>query len=191
MLDRAEALDELTVKFYFKSKPTIADWQYGALQGPIVNRAYWQPRIVDALNLLPEESLLTTIQELEAELAGMQADLNGVEISLTAIAPESTAYENTNNQANRLQDDLTSIYTKLEKNRAEYDTKLSEARAALLSIASVGEPTLGPWKFANRTVGSFENQANLGTPIGDPWFDSIRYITYSNESEAVECVAGQ
>ena len=68
VLDRAEPLDDFTVQFYFKTKPTIADWQYGALQGPIVNRAYWQPRIDDALNLRPEESLLTSVQELETEL---------------------------------------------------------------------------------------------------------------------------
>ena len=188
VIDRAEALDVLTVKFYFKSKPTIADWQYGALQGPIVNRSYWQPRIVDALNLRPEASLLATIQDLEAELAGKQADLNGMEISLTAITPESTAYENTTNQANRLQDDITGVYNRLKKKRAEYETKLSEARASLLSIASVGEPTLGPWKFANHAMGSFENQANLGTPVGDPRFSSIRYVTYSNESAAVDAM---
>lgn len=186
VLDRAEALDDLTVRFYFKSKPTITDWQYGALQGPIVNRSYWQPRIVEALNLRPEESLRITIQGLEDELAGQQKVLNDVENSLTAIPPDGTAYADKENQANRLHEDLTGIYNLLEEKRAEYDAKLSGARAALLSVASAGEPTLGPWKFANHILGSYENQANVGTPIGDPWFSSVRYVTYPNESAAVD-----
>lgn len=188
VLDRAEPLDDFTVRFYFKTKPTIADWQYGALQGPIVNRAYWQLRIDDALNLRPEESLLTALQELETELAQRQADLETMEFSLTAIAPESTTYVNTTKQANRLQEDLTSLHNKLEKKRAEYEAKLTDARASLLTLTGVDEPTLGPWKFANRTVGIFENRANLGTPYGNPWFDSIRYLTYSNESAAVDAL---
>ena len=188
VLDRAEPLDDVTVRFYFKTKPTIADWQFGALQGPIVNRAYWQPRIDDALNLRPEESLLTSTQELETELAHKQADLENAELSLTPIAPESTAYEDTMKRANRLQDDLTALQNKLEKNQAEYDAKLFDARASLLTLTGVGEPTLGPWKFSNRTVGSFENQANFGTPYGNPWFGSIRYLTYSNESAAVDAL---
>lgn len=188
VLDHAEALDGLTVRIYFKSKPTVAEWQYGALLGPIVNRAYWQPRIVDALNLRPEESLLETIKELEAELAGKQADLAGMELSLTVIAPESTAYVNITKQANRLQDDLTGVYNKLKKKRAEYDSKLSEARASLFTHTGVDEPTLGLWKFATHTGGGFENQANLGTPFGNPWFGNVRYVSYSNESEAVDAL---
>jgi peptide/nickel transport system substrate-binding protein len=188
VLDHAEALDELTVKFYFKSMPTVADWQYGALLGPIVNRAHWQPRIADVTNLLPDESLLATIKELEAERSWMQAELGNVKVSLTSIAPGSTAYINTTRQANRLKEDLTGVYNKLEKKRAEYETKLTDARAALFTFTNVNEPTLGPWKFANRTTGSFENQANLGTPFGDPWFGSVRYVAYSDESAAVDAL---
>ena len=188
VLDRVEALDEFTVRFYFKNKPTVADWQYGALQGPIVNRAYWQPRIADALNLRPEDSLLATIKELEAELAWRQADLDNMELSLVAITPESTAYIETTRKAKHLQNDLTGVSNMLKKKRAEYETKLSDARASLLTHTGLDEPTLGPWKFVNHTGGTFENQANLATPFGNPWFGSIRYLTYSNESAAVDAL---
>jgi peptide/nickel transport system substrate-binding protein len=188
VLDRVEALDEFTVRFYFKTKPTVADWQYGALQGPIVNRAYWQPRIVDALDLRPEDSLLITIKELEAELAWKQADLDNMELSLVAITPESTAYVNTTKQAKRLQGDLTGVCNELEKKRAEYESKLSDARESLFTHTGVNEPTMGSWKFANHTGGRFENQANLGALFGNPWFGSVRYVTYSNESAAVDAL---
>ncbi len=87
------------------------------------------------------------------------------------MAPASTVYQDTSRQAQQLQEELNSVYNKIEKNRTEYETKLAEARASLFSLANANEPTLGAWKFASRIEGSFENQANLGTPFGDPWFD--------------------
>jgi ABC-type transport system substrate-binding protein len=188
VIDRVEALDEFTVRFHFKTKPTVADWQYGALQGSIVNRAYWQPRIVDALTLRPEDSLLATIKELEAELAWKQADLDNMELSLIAITPESPAYIDTTKKAKHLQNDLTGVSNNLKKKRAEYESKLSDARASLLTHTGLDEPTLGPWKFVNHTGESLENQANLATPFGNPWFGSIRYVTYSNELAAVDAL---
>ena len=188
VLDHAKALDASTVKFYFKVKPTVADWHYGVLQGPIVNQAYWQPRIVNAVSLLPDETLQPTIQELEAELAAMQAEVDKLNLSLNTMAPGSTVYQETTRQTAHLLEDLNGVYNKLEKNRAEYETKLAEARASLLSRANANEPTLGPWKFASRIEDRFENQANLGTPFGDPWFDSLRYVTYPDEAAAVDAL---
>lgn len=188
VLDHVEALDKVTAKFYFKSRPTVADWQYGALQGPIVNRVYWQPRIVNAVSLLPDEALLPTIQELEAELAGMQADEEKLNLSLNTMVPGTTVYQDTSREAQHLQDDLNSVSNKLEKNRTEYETELAEARASLFKLANAKEPTLGPWKFTSRIEDSFENQANLGTPFGDPWFDSVRYTTYPDELTAVDAL---
>jgi len=188
LLDHVEALDESTAKFYFKGMPTVADWQYGVLQGPILNQAYWQPRIVNAVNLLPDETLLPTIRELEAEFAEMQSQVDDLNLSLNTMAPASTVYQDTSRQAQGLQEELNSVYNKLEKNRTEYETKLAEARTVLFSLANTNEPTLGPWRFESRIGGEFENQANLGTPFGDPWFDNVRYITYPNEAAAVSAL---
>ena len=46
-LDHAEALDAHTVKFFFKKMPNVGVWQYGALQGPVVQKAYWSPKIAE------------------------------------------------------------------------------------------------------------------------------------------------
>jgi len=188
VLDRVEALNDATVVYYFKVKPSVNDWQYGALQGPIVNQAYWGPRIVRALNLLPDETLLPTIRELEIEYADMQSQIESLNLSLNSMAPASTVYQDTANHAQRLQEDLNSVYNKLEKNRTEYETKLAEARASLFSLANANEPTLGSWKFASHIEKNFENQANLGTPFGAPWFEAVRYITYPNELTAVQAL---
>lgn len=188
VLDSVEALDEATVKYYFKVKPNVADWQYGLLQGPVVNQAYWQPRIAKAVSLLPDEILLPTIRKLEAEFAEMQSQVDELNLSLNTMAPASTVYKDTSKQAQRIQEELNSVYNKLEKNRREYETKLAEARAALFSLANTNEPTLGPWQFESRIEGTFENQANLGTPFGAPWFDSVRYSTYFSEASAVSAL---
>ena len=189
VLDHAETQDENRVKFYFKTKPAVADWQYGALLGPIVNRAYWQPRIVDAISLLPDETLLPTILELEDELAKMQAEVDELNLSLNSMAPESTAYADTTREAKHSQDELNSIYNKLQKNKTEYETKLADARESLFALGNANEPTLGPWKFASRIENEFEDRANLGTLFGDPWFDAVRYITYPNELAAARALA--
>lgn len=47
VLERAEAADALTVKYYYKIPPGLPIWQYGALIGNIVNKAYWEPKIAD------------------------------------------------------------------------------------------------------------------------------------------------
>lgn len=44
-LHHAEAIDLATVKYYFKQKPNVGVWQYGALQGPIVQKAFWEKSV--------------------------------------------------------------------------------------------------------------------------------------------------
>jgi peptide/nickel transport system substrate-binding protein len=43
----AEAIDPLTVRFTYNLIPGIPTWQYGTLQGPIVSKAYWEPKIAE------------------------------------------------------------------------------------------------------------------------------------------------
>ena len=49
VLDHVEAADDLTVKYYFKVLPGLAIWQYGALIGPFVQKAYWESKVKDVL----------------------------------------------------------------------------------------------------------------------------------------------
>ena len=47
LVDRAEVMDDRTVKFYFKGKPGLARWEFGLSQALIVAKHYWEP-VVDA-----------------------------------------------------------------------------------------------------------------------------------------------
>jgi ABC-type transport system substrate-binding protein len=49
VLDHVEALDATTVKYFFKIQPGIPVWNYGALVGQVVSKAYWEPKVADLL----------------------------------------------------------------------------------------------------------------------------------------------
>lgn len=49
ILDHVAALDNGTVKFFFKQQPGLAKWKYGTLLGVIVNKNYWEPKMTSAL----------------------------------------------------------------------------------------------------------------------------------------------
>ena len=61
-LDHVEKVDAYTVKFFFKKQPNVGVWQYGILQGPIVQKAYWLPKIAASIALLPSNNNLATPQ---------------------------------------------------------------------------------------------------------------------------------
>lgn len=187
-LDHAEAISQDTVRFYFKRQPSVAEWQYGALLGPIVNRAYWQPRIAEAVGLLPEESLWTSILELEKKSAELQAQMDALNLSLNEMAPASEKYQQTVKQVGALQDEWNSLIQKQDKMRRQYEQQLTAARMALYALPNAAEPTLGAWQFASRLPGVFENKANRGTIYGDPWFDKVRYSLYASEQQAVQAL---
>jgi peptide/nickel transport system substrate-binding protein len=49
VLDRVEAVDALTLKYYYTVQPGLPIWQNGALLGVTVCKAYWEPKIADVL----------------------------------------------------------------------------------------------------------------------------------------------
>lgn len=51
-LERVEVIDDYTVKFVYKKKPGLAVHEYGALQGPILSKAYWEPVVEEARKAL-------------------------------------------------------------------------------------------------------------------------------------------
>lgn len=67
-LDRIEAVDDFTVKYYFHTKPGLARYEWGVLQAPILAAHYWEPVVaeaaapIDALGENPSEEDLTAAQ---------------------------------------------------------------------------------------------------------------------------------
>jgi peptide/nickel transport system substrate-binding protein len=79
VLDRVEAVDDLTLKYYYKVVPGLPVWQYGALLGPIVNKAYWEPKMAD---------LLSQAEALDPEAADFFDQITPLQQELEAITTE-------------------------------------------------------------------------------------------------------
>ncbi len=47
-LEKVEAVDDYTVKFIHHTRPGMARWEWGVLQGPIMNEEYWAPVVKEA-----------------------------------------------------------------------------------------------------------------------------------------------
>ncbi len=68
-IDHVEAVDDYTVKYFFKQKPGLSRYQYGVLQAPILSQAYWEPVFkdamapIDALGANPAEDALIAAQK--------------------------------------------------------------------------------------------------------------------------------
>jgi ABC-type transport system substrate-binding protein len=74
-LDRVEAVDDYTVRYVFHTRPGLARFEYGVLQGPILAEHYWAPIVEDALTPVTalgdnpsEDDLLGAQQEAQQEL---------------------------------------------------------------------------------------------------------------------------
>jgi len=79
-LDHIEAIDSKTVKFYYSQKPGLAVHEYGLLQNPIVNKAFWETKLDEAYAAL--EALTDLDSESDEYVAGIaeaQQVLYGIE----------------------------------------------------------------------------------------------------------------
>jgi len=71
-----EAVDDLTLKYYYTVIPGLPVWQYGALLGPVVNKAYWEPRIADLL--AQAEALDPTAADYYDLITPLQQELEAI-----------------------------------------------------------------------------------------------------------------
>lgn len=76
VLEKVEAVDELTVKYYFKVSPGMPIWQYGTLIGPVVNKAFWEGKISD---------LVTQATALDRTAEGYLDQITPLQQALEAI----------------------------------------------------------------------------------------------------------
>jgi len=147
-LARAAALDARNVVFYFKRPPNLSIWQYGALQGPIVQKAYWSPRVESAAALLPPADLLTQIETLTERVNALQAQVSAAQ---NEDAPPARA------ALNKQESDLQEARNRLASAQAERDARWTAARQALFALDDAGEPRLGEWQPARQQGKTIEN----------------------------------
>ncbi len=181
-LDHAEATSAHTVKFYLKKLPSVGEWQYGALQGPVVQKAYWSPKIGASAALLPTASQLSQLDSLNAQLTNLQKSINDL------IAAGSTA---TGDQARQLQTQLQNqqgnldgLQNNLTKAHAFVDGAMESARQSLYAVSASDEPALGTWLPAVASGSTWTSAANPAHPFGSPSFDRLVFNVYADEASA-------
>lgn len=186
-LDHAEAVAPDRVKFFFKSPPGIAAWQYGALQGPVVQEAFWATRAASAAELLPGSEADANIEELKVRIANLEDDIYDLYVAL--YVAQGAQVRPLQTDLRRQQDDLNEANNDLDEAQAELQAALHEARAALFAQDDSGEPLLGRWLPDRARSGTgvgttIVNLANPAYPGPRPSFERVIYRTYPTREAA-------
>ncbi len=183
-LDHAEALDARTVKFYFKKMPNVGVWQYGALQGPIVQKAYWSSKIAAPAALLPPNDSAAQIETLKARASDLQKQYDAM--LATPFPPNQM--QQAQLTINRQLNNLNQANSDLAKAQSSYDMAMKAARESLYALSDGNEPLLGAWKVDPSHKDSVLNIANIEFPFGYRAFEQAAYSFYPNESAAISAL---
>ena len=128
-LDHAEALTPDTVAFFFKKPPSIEEWQYGALQGPIVQQRYWTQAVAEAADLLPPADLLPSMARLQTQISDEQGKVDA--LYGEAVTAQGEAARQVQASLKREQGNLDEAMNNLAASQAELDDAMKKARASL------------------------------------------------------------
>jgi ABC-type transport system substrate-binding protein len=181
-LDHAEATDAKTVTFYFKRAPDVATWQYGALQGPVVQKKFWMARVAEAEALLAPANSPRQIELLKERITELQQRVDTLRReSVTATGEQAREI-----QVDLLhrEQDLGQTYGDLGRAQDAFDNSMHAARTALYALDASGEPTLGNWMPAGKQGDTWINEANAARPFAAPHFDRAIYQFYAEEESA-------
>ena len=184
-IDRVEAVDPSTVKFFFKQKPNVGVWQYGVLQGPIVQKDFWGSTVSDAAQLLPSDTLRMNLDEARVDLATMQANFADVSAQILALQLEGRANRKLDGNLLHFQDEVTFAQNKLNKLLEEYAAQIRSAQAILYAVDNEKEPTLGAWMHEAGENDIWVNKANPDFPFGMPNFERASYHFFEDENAAL------
>jgi len=184
-LDHVEAVDPSTAKFFFKQKPNVGVWQYGALQGPIVQKSFWESNVKTAAKLLPNAASRAEVDQARADLTTAQSDF--AEVSAQVLALKEAGKQNRKLDGNllHLQEELTFAQNKLSKLLEEYAAQIKLAQEALYAAADEKEPTLGAWMPDLKTEDAWVNKANPDFPFNTPNFSRSSYRFFADEKSAL------
>ncbi|MBI5840567.1 MAG: ABC transporter substrate-binding protein [Chloroflexi bacterium] len=183
-LARAEAVDAATVKFYFNQRPNVGIWQYGALQGPILQKAYWEPKVTDSAALLPDDALRASIADASARIAHFQPIVDSLTAEYYSLQSQGKYSRELETDIKRNQGDLDNANNDLAKFLAEYADKVTTAHQSLYALDDQDEPTLGVWMPAGKEGDKWVNEANPDFPFEKPNFDRIAYSVFEDENAA-------
>ncbi len=186
-LDHAEAVNPSAVKYYFKQKPNVGVWQYGALQAPVVQKAFWESAVKNAANLLPKENLRSDIDEAYASLATVQSDIARLNAQILALKLSGQQDRTLNNYLKNREGELAFAQNNLNKLLDDYAAQVKSAQETLYDADDKEEPVLGTWMPAGRSTenGVWVNEANPDYPFIKPNFDRAVYRIFEDEDAAI------
>ena len=185
-LDHVEAVDPSTVKFFFKQKPNVGVWQYGVLQGPIVQKAFWESTVKDAANLLPNDALRTDIDEARARPGNCASRFCRCERTSPCLETGRQAKSKTGWRPTcSMQGEVIFAQSNLNKLLEEYAAQIKSAQETLYAVDDEEEPTLGAWMPAGEENDVWVNKANPDFPFGTPNFDRSSYRFFEDENAAL------
>ena len=186
-LDHAQAVDPHTVKFFFKKQPNVGLWQYGVLQGPIAQKAYWSSKVAASIALLPSGSVLSEIENLKSSAADLQQKVDALNLSVATTVTSDEAKQ-IRTALTQQQGRLDQANNNLAKAQSDFDSVMNAARDLLYALDDKNEPTLGNWLPAGQQNGVWINTVNPLYPFGEPHFDRATYRLFTNENNAVNAL---
>jgi len=187
-LDHAQAVDAHTIKFFFKKQPNVGVWQYGALQGPVVQKAYWSPKVAASIALLPASDLLPQVDALKLKVDDLQTKVDALTTSIAAAPMTANELRQAQADLTRQQGDLDQAANDLARTQANLDNAMKAARESLYALDHTNEPTLGNWIPDGLKNGVWINKVNPLHPFGEPHFDRAIYRLFANEDDAVNAL---
>ncbi|MBM3126517.1 MAG: hypothetical protein FJZ87_15845 [Chloroflexi bacterium] len=187
-LQRAEASNPAEIRFVFDQQPNVGVWQYGALQGPLVQKKFWEASVLEASALLPDEALRADIDFARAYLANMQRSVDQLTAQVSSLRLNGQENRQLEGELGKRSAELTYAQNNLNKLLEQYESALAAARAALYAATDDGEPTLGTWMPAVRNGEAWLKEANPSEPFMRPNYDRAAYRFYADEATAVEAL---
>jgi len=185
-LEHAEAIDSSTVKFIFKQKPNVEVWQYGVLQAPIVQKAFWESAVQKASDGLPDEALRTEIAETRSKLEVAQSDLDDLTAQITSLRVNGLQNRKIEGDYTRMQGEVVYLRSTLDNLLEDYAAQVKSAQGVLHDVAADGEPTLGAWMPDSKNDEVRVNKANPDFPFEAPNFDRASYHFFEDENAALD-----
>jgi len=185
ILDHAETIDPVTVKFVFKQKPNVGDWQYGVLQAPIVQKAFWESTVQAAFAYLPDDALRAEIAKIRSSLEVVQPVLADLTAQVTSLRVNGKQNRKIEGDYTRMQGEVVYLQATLDNLLEDYAAQVKLAQGSLYTLDDEKEPTLGVWLPVVKEDGVWQKKANPDLPFGAPNFDRASYHFFENEKSAV------
>ena len=90
--DRAEVVDDLTIKYYFTQEPGLAIWQFGTALATIVPDEYWRPLVENLIAEYDDPATEVVEQAVRDQLFSIDASDEPTVGPVTILAREQDAF---------------------------------------------------------------------------------------------------